>query len=622
MRARLVRAVLCLLLVPILPACLDRELSPLNPCLTTTLATTVHVENIDKVDLLFVVDDSGSMRDEQTALRREFPKLIRTLTSGVREDGSTFAPVRDLHLGVVSTDIGAGGQPVLPETGCGDPGGDGVLRNELNPGMDPMLADICPATGDARPSFLSFVPERDDPDEIARQFQCIATLGTEGCGFEQQLEAMLKAVTPSVLPGTSPGDPQPRFWRGDGTLVPGNADGPNAGFVRSGQGPDRSLLAIVVVTDEEDCSASDTRVFDMTDGERRNELRCFLHRDKLYDIRDRYVSTLRAIRPEEKLLIFGAIVGVPQDLVSERARSQVNWESPASIEQYYDAILRDDRMQQRINSEGDKLESSCTNESGPEPQFAYPPRRIVELASAFGKNGVVQSICEDNFGPAMDVLIEAIVQNLGNVCLPRTLVPNDRGLVEGCEVVWELPETPWPGSIGSCGERSYLTPRTAVDGSPQCAVDQVAVRGGAPEPGRAGWYYDDFSAELGELCSATPQRIAFTEPPPSGVTVRLDCAKDFAAAPEPIDLLASIEQPTVGSDCRGQDGSADDSRCVVTLGDGQREQRMLCHPTENVCIQPCVADGDCPGAFRCDDRPETIASAGRAICVNPTCGEQ
>ena len=45
----------------LLGGCLDRELKPLNPCLVSGVVAEIAVTNIDKVDLLFVVDNSGSM---------------------------------------------------------------------------------------------------------------------------------------------------------------------------------------------------------------------------------------------------------------------------------------------------------------------------------------------------------------------------------------------------------------------------------------------------------------------------------------------------------------------------------------------------------------------------------
>ena len=72
----------------------------------------------------------------------------------------------------------------------------------------------------------------------------VSRLGTEGCGFEQQLESMLKALTPS--------DSSIRFEMN----TAGQGDRANAGFVR----PD-SLLAIIVVTDEDDGSTIDPQLY-------------------------------------------------------------------------------------------------------------------------------------------------------------------------------------------------------------------------------------------------------------------------------------------------------------------------------------------------------------------------
>jgi hypothetical protein len=61
-----------------------------------------------RVDMLFVIDNSGSMSQEQAALAREFPRLLRKLTSGDHDQDGTAEQTRvtDLHLAVVSTDLG------------------------------------------------------------------------------------------------------------------------------------------------------------------------------------------------------------------------------------------------------------------------------------------------------------------------------------------------------------------------------------------------------------------------------------------------------------------------------------------------------------------------------------
>src|ERR1700741_2181487 len=91
----------------LLGGCLERKLKPLNPCLVSGVVAEIAVTNIDKVDMLFMVDNSGSMKEEQESLRSEFPKLIQVLTTGDRMNGTPmFPPAKDLHLGVAASDRG------------------------------------------------------------------------------------------------------------------------------------------------------------------------------------------------------------------------------------------------------------------------------------------------------------------------------------------------------------------------------------------------------------------------------------------------------------------------------------------------------------------------------------
>ena len=83
-------------------ACLDRELVPVNPCLVSGVSRKVQVKNVDKVDLLMMVDNSNSMADKQQYLKEQFPNLINVLTTGYRypNDPSPFPPVKDMHVGI------------------------------------------------------------------------------------------------------------------------------------------------------------------------------------------------------------------------------------------------------------------------------------------------------------------------------------------------------------------------------------------------------------------------------------------------------------------------------------------------------------------------------------------
>ncbi|HEX4352210.1 MAG TPA: hypothetical protein VHZ95_04835, partial [Polyangiales bacterium] len=85
--------------------------------------------SLDTVDLLFVVDNSNSMAEKQASLKAALPSLMHALTSGTRSSGGSALPaVTDLHVGVVSTDMGT---PGVSLPGCDPNGGDdGRLRHE------------------------------------------------------------------------------------------------------------------------------------------------------------------------------------------------------------------------------------------------------------------------------------------------------------------------------------------------------------------------------------------------------------------------------------------------------------------------------------------------------------
>lgn len=594
---------------------------------------------ITKADLLFVVDNSGTMREEQMALRAELPKLIETLTSGKRFDGdpNPFQAVEDLHLAVVSTDMGLANVDGI--IGCEGLGEDGVMRDPRQMGC---------SSDDTGGRFLSYRPSEQSPAEIATAFGCLADLGTDGCGFEQQLESSLKALWPAADQSI------PFVTTADGLGAEPHGDRENKGFLR-----EDSLLGIVLVTDENDCSSADTSHFtpmaslNPTDPNYNVDLnlRCFRNKQNLYgpvagdpNKMARYVKGYKALREgNENLVIFGAIAGVPPDLVTAAERAKYDFSNEVSRNSYYDRILTDQRMVEKEDPTREpgkgNLIPSCDTATG----LAYPPVRIVQTAKEFGENAVVQSICQDDFGPAMDAIIEVIAKQLGAVCLPRPLVRQSTGKV-GCEVVWELPP---PGMAldttpTDCGgTRPWLqVPTEGLDATndrkgKNCVVKQLPVNEDTkqiiPEDGiDQGWYYDNFTDELKKSCSpSTPQRVAFTAnaKPPTGVTVKLECLNETqtVANTDP-NVVTTIQQPSIGTPC-AEDAMGDpipveqrNAKCAVQLKDGTANTSMICHPEQRVCVRTCKGDPDCPPAWVCDDRAETIGITGQAICVNPTCG--
>jgi hypothetical protein len=644
--------------------CTDRELKPLNPCLVSAVSDALLIKNIDKVDLLFMVDNSSSMKEEQTALAVQFPRLIQALTTGDRDlDGKVdFRPAKDLHLGVVSSNMGVAGA-LTDDPSCDGHGDDGVLLHRATD------ASLPSCLADAYPSFLSYRADGGDPTRTAGDFGCIAALGTTGCGFEQQLEASLKALWPSLDATGAPHAPPLHgpFLGATGSLQgpdgQGHGDRENAGFLRSGVGTESSLLAIIMVTDEEDCSSGNTHHFTRSkylpdnDPIRQQEnydqmnLRCFYNKQNLFPV-ERYIEGFKALRSDPNLVVFGAIVGVPDDLVGQAALANIDFSDAGDRNSFYDGLLSDPRMTEVVDPDSfnvpgkANLKSSCSNASS----VAYPPRRIVEVARGMGENALVQSICQSDFTPALDAIVSVIAHKLGALCLPRPLVRNSAGQVN-CNMLWELPAKTADAPVAAptqCGAPGweFLLPAGERD-TPKgpaavCKVAQLAVRdqGGVKSHGQTdndgqtfaeGWYYDDYSAALRTSCGAgeTRQAIGFSENgvPPSGVTVKLECLNEVQTyEAKRLDVTNNREQPSIGDRCDdverdGQPVSREDA-CAVTLTNGQLDRSMFCHPELNVCVLACNSTTDCPPAWVCDSRESTmVRSQGARICVNPTCGD-
>jgi hypothetical protein len=634
--------------------CMDRELVPLAPCLVSGVTDRVEVQNVDRVDLLFVVDDSESMREEQAALRAQFPKLIRVLTSGDRDDGGDthdFTPPKDLHLGVVSTDLGLGGFDDALHSGCSDLGDDGRLLHAPSPELS--------ACAPSYPPFLSFHSGVDDPATTAHDFACIASLGTDGCGFEQQLESMLKALWPSDDPRVTFVPDHAGFGAsGQGDAVMGGRPGANAGFLRSDAVRGPSLLAVVIVTDEEDCSSRDLThllpdgLLDPADADQSTVLaqgrnvRCQLNQQNLYET-VRYVNALRALRPgRDDLVVFAAIAGVPPDSVAEVPDDFAHDEVARA--RFYAGILDHPAMQPTVDTRGTDTPADDTIRPSCETSFgrAFPPRRIVQVAEGFGASGMVQSICQDDFGPAMDAIASLISKPFEAGCLPRPLVRDADGRVS-CDVIWELPAAGGApaGTPTECAASPLLSspeagepPRT-LDGRARCRVPQLGVSGNGPDRAPVptvadgasfaeGWFYDDFSEQVARSCPvARRQRIGWSQAarPPSGVTVKLECWNEQQRLPERREGLALAPQPAIGDACRDVERAGGvvtgDLACVVELANGELDATMFCHPELNVCVRSCSSDADCPAAWVCDDRSERagVAAGARPFCVSPTC---
>ena len=356
---------------------------------------------LDAVDILLVVDDSASITNSVQALKQQLPRLLNAITSGDGE-GMSFPPAQSVHVAVTTSDMGIG-ERKQTVAWCDATGQDGLF---IKPGERVLSCDV------THPSYLAF---DGGPAAVAtvETVSCVPLVGPVmdpdgefldvGCGFEQPLEAALKSLWPKD-------ESSIHFVQGFG-----HGDAENAGFLR----PD-SLLVVVVVTDEDDCSPSDLELFDRALNPQLDNLACSRH-SELLQPPSRYIEGLRALRPGNKNLIFGLIGGVPAELVSPEYRARFDLEKDSGTAEYYDAILADERMQEvedpaaaDLPGQLKYLRPSCRRTIDGKLSVTTPPRRLLEVAKGFGTRSVVGSLCTDDFGVTTGQLIRAIGEQLAN----------------------------------------------------------------------------------------------------------------------------------------------------------------------------------------------------------------
>jgi hypothetical protein len=146
-------------------------------------------DGCDKIDFLFVIDNSGSMAPHQQKLIANFPAFIDTIAAEVQG--------QDYHVMAIDTDecpTMAGG--CVPSS-CEEILGAGQVRN-------------CPVPDDTR-----YLTSAMSIAEIKDGFTCAANVGDFGSATELPMSAMLEVVGPqNEAQGCNPG-----FLRDDAVLV-------------------------------------------------------------------------------------------------------------------------------------------------------------------------------------------------------------------------------------------------------------------------------------------------------------------------------------------------------------------------------------------------------------------
>jgi hypothetical protein len=219
----------------------------------TTSTTTDGTTGVDtgeppmpttrQVSVLFVIDNSGSMGEEQANLVAALDPFLGALTDV------------DLRIAVTTTDNGnpwcqgtgpEGGRFVASQ--CRSRLSDFIFQGPTEVDATTACTDYCPASLDgwSGPASPWYERQADGTTnvgniEFADAVRCGLPQGINGCGFEQQLESMYKALARADAPQEA-----------------------EFGFVDPG-----GLVAVILVTDEVDCSTdNEADTIFLPDGDR------------------------------------------------------------------------------------------------------------------------------------------------------------------------------------------------------------------------------------------------------------------------------------------------------------------------------------------------------------------
>jgi hypothetical protein len=441
-------------LAPALFACNARTLErpDLGPSVIDKDTVSLVVNR--NVDLLFLIDDSSSMKLSQDNLRRNFPAFMKNLEN-------LPGGLPNVHIAIASSDMGAGDGRI---GGCDGLGGkNGIFQ--YAPRGD------CTSTGLADgATFISDVNGvRNYTGNLEEVFTCIAALGQDGCGFEHQFAAIARSLG------------------ADGQAPPFE----NQGFLRSD-----AYLAIVMITNEDDCSASPgVPLYDPSNttidsslgplsGFRCNEYGHVcdgVHPDRhapnddvnatrTYDscvsaedgallrVADIAAGIKKLKTDPDNQIVFAAISGLA-------APYTVHWKSPPK-----DADTKP----------WPEISHSCMAGDG---SFADPSPRISQLVREFGPNGLQLDICGGEFDRALGRIADKIADRIRKPCIAGQIAKKPGTATDDCTVTSFSPDDAGKvieRPVASCAETGGAGPCWQLSpGEAGCAGQTIAV---VPDP--------------------------------------------------------------------------------------------------------------------------------------------
>jgi hypothetical protein len=417
---------------------------------------TVAVSVNRDVDILFVIDNSRSMAQEQATLARNFGPLIERLErDDVRanyriaitttDNGHMHCPGRDAGNFKASSCLGR--REDFQITSHGE-----VVEDYFAVACSDRCAhediEILPTTTfhdptpRPRPWIESIGGVTNLPEGISPvdAFECLAPQGVTGCGFEAPLESMRL-----------------------GLLQANDTSSEEYGFMRPG-----AILAVVFVTDEADCSARWSEVPDPWDVSGSRALWS--------------PENAEAGRITSEVCWFGGVEcedspdGSRECWAADKAADGSVTDDPAQavlhpLARYEQLLAEIEASKQELDPEQQVLVAVLTGVptdydggripygDGNDPEYlrdtgvgagcesangkAAPPVRLAELADAFATSEDdvnLYSVCKEDYSDAMSSIAEAIGRQVRPPCVETCVADTDptrEGVQHNCQLLEE-----------------------------------------------------------------------------------------------------------------------------------------------------------------------------------------
>lgn len=377
------------LAVPAVMSCNQYPLTPLGDTLSAVVNDTSDPLGSNAVDILWVVDNSGSMREEQAELAAKFNAFV----------GALVSIGADFRMAVITTDTRAASARGRFQDAPGR-----FLQRNCQATSDELAAECGDLSLDQ--PFLNVSNYRNgttvDVDRLQRDFRCIASVGDCGNPYEEGLGALGLAIAPNMIA----------------------SDGVNSGFFR-----EDAFLAVIFLTDEDDCSFGGA--FDPA-----TDSQCYTSntRPNMVPVETYYNALVELKGGDPSRVLLAGIIGPSDGRELQEAGPD------------YQVVI------------------SCNSALGGTggTQSARDGRRYRDFIELAGERGIEESICQGDYTVALRKIGEIIRASLDVVCIdsPPQTCSNSRDCGAGVDCI---------------------NPGDPIDGSQFCADFEIALEVSTPE---------------------------------------------------------------------------------------------------------------------------------------------